>query len=69
MQAMKFRVANVKCDGCAANIRDGLGNVEGVSQVSVDVASDDVEVHGDTPLARDVLIARLAELGYPALSS
>ncbi|VAW84643.1 hypothetical protein MNBD_GAMMA17-2114 [hydrothermal vent metagenome] len=68
MQAMKFRVVNVKCDGCAANIRDGLGNVEGVSQVSVDVASGDVEVHGDT-LARGVLIARLAELGYPPSSS
>ncbi|MCF6324925.1 MAG: heavy-metal-associated domain-containing protein [Gammaproteobacteria bacterium] len=65
---MKFRVANVKCDGCAANIRDGLGNVEGVSQVSVDVASGDVEVHGDT-LVRDVLITRLAESGYPPSSS
>ncbi len=64
---MKFRVANVKCDGCAANIRDGLANVEGVSQVSVDVASGEVEVQGDT-LAQDVLAARLAALGYPQVS-
>ncbi len=68
MQAMKFRVDNVKCDGCATNIRDGLGNVEGVSHISVDVARGDVEVHGDT-LARDVLTARLAELGYPPSNS
>ncbi len=68
MQAMKFRVANVKCGGCAANIRDGLGSVEGVSQISVDVASGDVEVQGDA-LVRDVLIARLVELGYPPSNS
>jgi len=68
MQAMKFKVANVKCDGCAVNIRDGLGKVEGVSQVTVDVGSGEVEVQGDA-LIRDVLIEKLTGLGYPSVNS
>ncbi|PCI12395.1 MAG: heavy metal transport/detoxification protein [Thiotrichales bacterium] len=64
---MKFRVANIKCEGCATNIRDGLGNVDGVTQVLVDVASGEVEAQGDT-LVADIVLARLAELGYPQLS-
>jgi len=65
---MKFRVANVKCDGCVANIREGLGKIDGVSQVSVDVASGEVEVLGDG-LAENLLIARLDSLGYPQVNS
>ncbi len=67
MQEMKFKVAHVKCAGCAATIREGLTTIQGVSQVAVDVSSGEVEVQGDA-LARDVLIAKLIALGYPLAS-
>ena len=61
---MKFKVANVKCGGCATTIRDGLMSLPGV----VDVSRGEVEVKGDAQ-ERDVLGAKLMALGYPVLSS
>ncbi len=65
---MKFKVANVKCGGCATTIRDGLMSLPGVVEVVVDVSRGEVEVKGDA-LERDVLVAKLIALGYPVLSS
>ncbi len=67
MQEMKFKVAHVKCGGCATTIREGLTTIQGVSQIAVDVSSGEVEVQGDA-LVRDVLIAKLITLGYPPAS-
>lgn len=60
----RFTVQNVKCGGCAAIIRDDLGERPEVETIEVDVDSGQVTVHGD-PLDRAALAARMAELGYP----
>ena len=67
MQEIKIMATKIKCDGCAANIREGLSAIDGVSQVAVDVASGEVNVQGDA-LVPDVLLAKLVELGYPQAS-
>ncbi len=59
-----FQVKNVKCGGCAANIQQGLSELSGVESVDVVVEGGTVTVKG-TGLSRDVLAARLKELGYP----
>jgi copper chaperone len=64
MQTERFSVANVKCGGCAANIRKGLGELPGVQAVEVDVAAGRVTVSGAS-LARDRIAAKLGEIGYP----
>lgn len=64
MQTEQFSVANVKCGGCAANIRKGLAELPGVQTVEVDVPSGRVTVTGEG-LARARLTAKLGELGYP----
>ncbi len=58
-----FMAQNIKCGGCASAIEEGLGKLEGVSSVSVGVASGQVTVEGT--LERAALAAALAELGYP----
>ena len=63
-----FSVQNVKCGGCASNIRNGLGALPGVASVEVEVASGTVVVQGDN-LSRAVLAQKLAELGYPEASA
>lgn len=60
----KFSVQNVKCGGCASNIRNGLGALSGVSNVDVEIAGGTVTVQGDN-LSRTTLAQKLAELGYP----
>ncbi len=61
---LHFQVQNVKCQGCATAIRDGLTQHPQVRAVQVDVATGRVvaEVSGEI---REVLSKRLKELGYP----
>jgi len=68
MQEMIFAVSNVKCGGCAENIKGGVEGLQGVSQVSVDVDSGEVKVQGDA-LDRELLVSKLAALGFPVVSS
>jgi copper chaperone len=64
MSMERFWVANVKCEGCASTIRNGLQSLSGVTEVEVDIPSGGVMVRGEE-LSRDRLAAKLAELGYP----
>ncbi|HQC71096.1 MAG TPA: heavy metal-associated domain-containing protein [Candidatus Competibacteraceae bacterium] len=60
----EFQVQNVKCQGCASAIRNGLAGLARVREVSVDVATGRVTVHTDGDV-RAELRAKLAALGYP----
>ncbi len=64
MSQETFTVQNVKCGGCSSAIEAGIGEMEGVSSVSVDIESGKVTVDGDS-LKRADLSGKLAELGYP----
>ncbi len=64
MQTEVFTVRNVKCGGCAANIQNGLGALDGIQSVEVAVDGGRVTVTGTT-LDRTALAAKLSELGYP----
>ena len=64
MSQEKFTVQNVKCGGCSSAIESGIGEMAGVSGVSVVIDSREVTVDGDA-LNRTELSNKLAELGYP----
>lgn len=64
MQSEQFTVLNVKCAGCVANIKTGLAELTGVSDVNVSIESGKVTVSGKS-LDRHGLTAKLAQLGYP----
>lgn len=63
METMEIKVANVKCNGCVAAIKNGLAETAGVESVTVDLASAVVSIEGDVD--RQVIVQKLAELGYP----
>ena len=64
MSTEHFQVLNVKCAGCAANIQNGIGQLNGVDKVDVNIESGDVNIEG-AALDRSQLAEKLAELGYP----
>lgn len=64
MSTERFVVSNVKCDGCVTNIKAGLQDFPGITEVQVDVASGQVDVSGAN-LQRGEVQNKLAELGYP----
>lgn len=61
---IEFAVHNVKCQGCASAIREGLGKNSQVRAVQVDVPTGQVTVEADSDV-RAELSAALTELGYP----
>ena len=65
METQTFKVANVKCGGCVANIKNGLSALDGVASVEVELSG---EVTVVSTLGRAELAAKLAELGYPEVA-
>jgi len=64
MQVLEIKVANVKCNGCVANIKTGLAEMNGIESVAVDLASGVVSINGEA-LDQQAIANKLAELGYP----
>ena len=64
---IELEVQNVKCQGCASAIRDGLGKNSQVRKVEVDVPTGRVTVEADSDI-RTQLSTALQGLGYPEKS-
>ncbi len=64
METQTIHADKIKCGGCAAAIRTALGELPGVVQVEVDVASGAVIVQGEG-LNAEALRAALRAAGYP----
>ena len=58
----------IVCGGCASSIKKALGNVEGVSQVDVDVATKKVTVNHDEQVSRERIVDALDRAGYSVAS-
>ena len=60
----RYKVENMKCNGCVSTVKDALGQLPGSNNVSVDLESGVAEVDGDVDLAE--VVKALTALGYPA---
>lgn len=67
---MEYRIdaENIKCGGCASTIREALGRISGVHEVTVEIATGRVTVQADEGL-REAITAALRESGYPERKS
>ncbi|MFO1371544.1 MAG: heavy-metal-associated domain-containing protein [Candidatus Competibacteraceae bacterium] len=61
---LEFWVQNIKCNGCASAIRNGLGKYPQVRDVQVDVPTGQVTVTTDNNIRAELGVA-LRDLGYP----
>lgn len=66
MTQQTIKVQNVKCGGCASAIETGLSSVDGVQQVSVDIAQGIVTVEGN--VTTETVAQTLTSLGYPPVA-
>lgn len=61
---LEFQVQNVKCNGCASTLCDGLGKDSRVKEVTVDVPKGLVTVVATEDIQTDLRMA-LKNLGFP----
>lgn len=57
----------ITCGGCANSIKKALGNLEGVSQVEVDVPTKKVSVKHDDKTTREEISAALECSGFSTI--
>ena len=55
---------DIVCGGCASSIKKALNNVEGVSEVEVDVATKKVTVNHSETVSRERIVDALDRAGY-----
>lgn len=65
MTQFNINASNIKCGGCAENIKNGLSEMPGVESVEVNVDSGEVAVTVNN-LEQSAIENKLNELGYPA---
>lgn len=56
---------DIVCGGCASSIKKALGNVEGVSEIEVDVATKKVTVNHGENVSREKIVDALDRAGFP----
>lgn len=65
-QSISLAVEGMSCASCVGRVDQGLQDVPGVSDVSVNLASESARISVQSPENLRAAVARLAELGYPA---
>lgn len=57
---------DIVCGGCANAIKNAFGRVDGVSNVEVDVAKNQVSVEHGSAITREDIVKVLEDAGFPA---
>jgi copper chaperone CopZ len=60
-----FYIENINCQHCTHTIKMELGELEGVKDVTADVATKKVEVTFEPPATEEKIVDRLVEINYP----
>jgi copper chaperone len=62
---MKLRIEDLHCEACARRITRAIQMEDPGARVAIDVPAKEVEV--ESAASPERLLARLAEVGYPAV--
>ncbi|MCT2584248.1 heavy-metal-associated domain-containing protein [Actinophytocola gossypii] len=63
-----YTVTGMTCEHCVGAVREEVGRIAGVTDVSVDLSSGRVTVTSDGPLSTDDVRASVDEAGYELAS-
>jgi copper chaperone CopZ len=63
-----YRVSGMTCGHCVSAVTSEVRAIDGVRDVSVDLATGDVTVSSDRPLDRAAVAAAVDEAGYQLAS-
>lgn len=60
-----INILNLKCNGCANTIKKGLGSLQGVKEVDVNLESSYVKIDSIEESVIKYVKTKLASMGYP----
>ncbi len=59
-----YTVTGMTCGHCATSVREEISEIDGVTEVNVDVATGLVDVASEVELERAVIAEAVSEAGY-----
>lgn len=62
-------VENIKCNGCINTIKGAMLKIDGVHEVAIDLETQHIHLEGDDNMKQDLIVQKLANLGYPELGN
>jgi copper chaperone len=62
----KVTAPDIVCGGCASAIKKALGNVEGISNVDVNIETKAVTVKHKSEVSRGKIVETLDKAGFPS---
>lgn len=68
MNTTTYRVEGMSCDHCVRAVTAEVSLIDGVTQVDVDLATGEVAVTSEAPLAAEDVHAAVDEAGYELVS-
>ena len=63
-QTSQYVVSGMTCQHCVTSVTEEISEIEGVSDVTVDLASGGVTVTSEKPLSETTVRAAVEEAGY-----
>ena len=64
-----WTVTGMSCGHCVTAVDEEVRQIDGVTDVEIDLASGSVSVTSDAPLGTDAMAVAVAEAGYELASS
>ena len=64
MSSQTYTVTGMTCAHCVASVTEEISEIDGVTDVAVDLASGAVTVTSDQPVSDDAVRAAVDEAGY-----
>lgn len=66
MKTQRFIVYNMKCNGCVNMVKTGLSQMDGISEVYIDLSKAEVTVnYSSEKVTPEEIEKKLGQLGYP----
>ena len=63
-ETIQYVVSGMTCQHCVTSVTEEISEIEGVSDVTVDLASGGVTVTSEKPLSETTVRAAVEEAGY-----
>ena len=67
MKKISYKIPAMHCNHCVMRIKNSLIELEGVEFVESDLNNKAVEIEFDAPATEELILEKLAEIGYPAI--
>lgn len=63
-----YQVQGMSCGHCVSSVQSQVSTIDGVTAVDVDLATGQLTVTSDTPIAANAVRAAVEEAGYEVVS-